>query len=156
MATKQRPTKKTRPAKKASKKRPRKAPAEQTTTKRQSKESARAGRPTKPAKSRTKRAASKSGSVSVSAPPPVSAPASIKAPAPVKVPAPSPVVPSEGAGRREAASSRPPSYLESVPRDHAELVSGLFRVVRGAAKDIKTLVTQAIAMSNQKNDRSRR
>jgi len=42
--------------------------------------------------------------------------------------------------------------LEGVPHDHAELVSGLLQVVRGAAKDLKTLVTQAIAMSNQKND----
>jgi hypothetical protein len=39
-----------------------------------------------------------------------------------------------------------------VPQDHAELVSGLLQVVRGAAKDLKTLVTQAIAMSNQKHD----
>ncbi|HET6414852.1 MAG TPA: hypothetical protein VFG22_01055 [Polyangiales bacterium] len=50
-------------------------------------------------------------------------------------------------------TERPPSYLEGVPRDHAELVSGLLQVVRGAAKDLKTLITQAIAMSNQKNDR---
>jgi hypothetical protein len=47
---------------------------------------------------------------------------------------------------------REASYLEGVPQDHAELVSGLLQVVRGAAKDLKTLVTQAIAMSNQKND----
>jgi hypothetical protein len=46
---------------------------------------------------------------------------------------------------------RPASYLEGVPRDHAELVSGLLQVVRGAAKDLKTLVTQAVAMSNQKS-----
>jgi hypothetical protein len=39
-----------------------------------------------------------------------------------------------------------------VPQDHAELVSGLFQVFRGAAKDLKTLVTQAIAISNHKND----
>ncbi|MGB9339837.1 MAG: hypothetical protein WCB63_11390, partial [Polyangiales bacterium] len=50
-------------------------------------------------------------------------------------------------------SSRPPSYLEGVPQDPAELVSGLFQVVRGAAKDLKTLVTQAIAISNHKDDR---
>jgi hypothetical protein len=45
--------------------------------------------------------------------------------------------------------SRPASYLETVPRDHAELLSALLQVVRGAAKDIKTLITQAIAMSHQ-------
>jgi|GEM_PF-2514378 len=58
--------------------------------------------------------------------------------------------------RAEAPSSKPPSYLQSVPQDHAELVSGLFQVARGVAKDLKTLVTQAIAMSNRKNDRSDR
>jgi hypothetical protein len=52
-----------------------------------------------------------------------------------------------------SATERVASYLEEgVPHDHAELVSGLFQVVRGAAKDLKTLITQAIAMSNQKND----
>ncbi|MGB8222143.1 MAG: hypothetical protein WCF10_06125, partial [Polyangiales bacterium] len=86
--------------------------------------------------------------------------ASAPAPAPVRArvsdPAPPPAPSSKGPAPRQATSSRPPSYLESVPQDHAELVSGLFRVVRGAAKDLKTLVTQAIAMSNQKNDRPRR
>ena len=62
-------------------------------------------------------------------------------PLPSSAPSPEPVI------------ERPPSYLEGVPRDHAELVSGLLQVVRGAAKDLKTLITQAIAMSNQKNDR---
>jgi hypothetical protein len=49
-------------------------------------------------------------------------------------------------------SSRPPSYLEGVPRDHSELVSALLQVLRGAAKDIKTLVTQAVEMSHQRDD----
>ena len=68
---------------------------------------------------------------------------------PVPVPVSAPVPP-----RREEASLPPreASYLEGVPHDHAELVSGLLQVVRGAAKDLKTLVTQAIAMSNQRND----
>ena len=61
-------------------------------------------------------------------------PAAVPAPAAVSAPVP-----------------RPASYLEGVPRDHAELVSGLLKVVRGAAKDLKTLVTQAVAMSNQKS-----
>jgi len=63
----------------------------------------------------------------------------VSAPVPVSAPAP-------------VSASPPPSYLEGVPQDHAELVSGLLQVVRGAAKDLKTLVTQAIAMSNQKDD----
>jgi hypothetical protein len=33
-----------------------------------------------------------------------------------------------------------------------ELVSGLLQVVRGAAKDLKTLVIQAIAISHQNDD----
>jgi len=60
--------------------------------------------------------------------------------------------PGSGQVSAKAPSSRPPSYLEAVPQDHAELVSGLFQVIRGAAKDLKTLVTQAIAISNHKND----
>jgi hypothetical protein len=74
-------------------------------------------------------------SASVSAPASVPASASVSAPEPARAP-----------------SSRPPSYLEGVPQDSAELVSGLFQVFRGAAKDLKTLVTQAIAISNHKND----
>jgi len=150
MATKQPPTKKTRPAKKASKKRPRKASAKPATKKRQSKAPAKSSQPTMPAKPSTKRAAGKSPSA------PVSTPAPVPVPAPVSVQVPLPAPSSKGPGPRQATSSRPPSYLESVPQDHAELVSGLFRVVRGAAKDLKTLVTQAIAMSNQKNDHPRR
>ena len=45
------------------------------------------------------------------------------------------------------------SYLESIPQDRAELVAGLFQVARGAAKDLRTLFTQAIAISHQKTDR---
>jgi hypothetical protein len=74
---------------------------------------------------------------------PASVPASASVSAPVSAPEPAPA---------RAPSSRPPSYLEGVPQDSAELVSGLFQVFRGAAKDLKTLVTQAIAISNHKND----
>ena len=54
-----------------------------------------------------------------------------------------------------SASAPPPpaSYLESVPKDRAELVAGLFQVARGAAKDLRTLFMQALAMSHQKTDR---
>ncbi|HSN82797.1 MAG TPA: hypothetical protein VLS88_09490 [Polyangiales bacterium] len=48
------------------------------------------------------------------------------------------------------------TYLEGVPRDHADLVAGLFQVVRGAAKDLRALVSHAIAMSQQKDNHSDR
>jgi hypothetical protein len=57
---------------------------------------------------------------------------------------------------RPVSAPPPPraaSYLESVPQDGADLVAGLFQVARGAAKDLRTLFTQALAMSHQKNDR---
>ena len=70
-------------------------------------------------------------------------------PAPVSAPV-SPVVP-------PPPSSVPPppraaSYLESVPQDRTELVAGLFQVARGAAKDLRTLFTQALTMSHKKTD----
>ena len=80
---------------------------------------------------------------------PVPVPVAVPVPAPAPVSAPAP----EYAQAPERGAPAPvASYLEGVPHDHAELVSGLFKVVRGAAKDLKTLVTQAIAMRNQKND----
>jgi hypothetical protein len=124
---------------KATKKRASKAPAKKRTTRAPAKSS----RPTKPAKPRAKRAAAAAAAAAVpaSVPVPVPVPASVSAPAFGSAPPP-----------EAGASSRPASYLEGVPHDHAELVSGLFQVVRGAAKDLKTLVTQAIAISSQKND----
>ncbi len=110
-------------------KRPSKAPTKKATKKRQP-------RPTLPAKPRAKRMA-----------------AATSKPAPASAPAPTPASSSDSA---RAPSSRPPSYLESTPSNHAELVSGLFQVVRGAAKDLKTLVSQAISMSQDKRNRSDR
>ena len=52
-----------------------------------------------------------------------------------------------------ADPTRVASYLESVPQDRTELVAGLFQVARGAAKDLRTLFTQALAISHQRNDR---
>jgi hypothetical protein len=70
-------------------------------------------------------------------------------PVPVAAPAPA-ALPQEDARASSGESpSRPTSYLGSVPRDHAELLSAFLQVVRAAAKDIKTLLTQAIAMSHQ-------
>jgi hypothetical protein len=131
MASKRTPKKTTKkkrtskaPAKKAAKKRTSKAPAKKAAKKRATKRPAKSSRPTKPAKPRAKRAAA-------------AAAAAVPVPAAASV----------------SATERVASYLEEgVPHDHAELVSGLFQVVRGAAKDLKTLITQAIAMSNQKND----
>jgi hypothetical protein len=125
---------------KATKKRASKAPAKKRASKasvkkRTTRAPAKSSRPTKPAKPRAKRAAAAAAAAAVPASAPVSAPAFGSAPPP-----------------EAGASSRPASYLEGVPHDHAELVSGLFQVVRGAAKDLKTLVTQAIAISSQKND----
>ena len=132
-----------RPRKEAAKKRASKAPRKASAT-RAPRAKGTASRATVPAKPRAKK---KAASVSE----PVSAPASASASAPVSAPAsasaPTSVSPSE-----KAPSSRPPSYLEGVPQDPAELVSGLFQVFRGAAKDLKTLVAQAIAISNHKND----
>jgi hypothetical protein len=160
MATKRTPTKKTRPAKKATKKRTSKAPPKKRVSqgpakkrtskppakKRTTKAPAKSSRPTKPAKRRARKAAPASV--------PVPAPAPVPAPVPASVPVPVPPR-KDDASRppRGEAPARPASYLEGTPQDHAELVSGLFQVVRGAAKDLKTLVTQAIAMSTQKNDR---
>lgn len=150
MGTKRTPTSKTGSAKKATKKRTSKAPAKKAAKKRASKAPAKkaakkrtkvppkSSRPTKPARPRAKKAAAKP------APGPVSAP--VSAAVPVSAPEPAPA-------SRSTSSSRPPSYLEGLPKDHAELVSGLLQVVRGAAKDLKTLVTQAVAISHHKNDR---
>jgi len=52
-------------------------------------------------------------------------------------------------------SSTPSSYLEGVPEDHAALVAGLFQVFRGVAKDLRTLFTQALAISQKSNRRDR-
>jgi len=144
MATKQTPTTKTRPAKKATKKRPRKASAKK---KRTTQAPATSTRPTTPAKPGAKRAA---GTTEIARE--VEASRAPRSEVPVPVASPIGQEPAPG----QAPSSRTPSYLESIPQDHAELVSGLFRVARGAAKDLKTLVTQAIAMSNRKHDRSER
>lgn len=101
-----------------------------------------------------------------------SAPESVPAASPAPVPAAPPVPvasrPPEQRPRPESREQDRPrpapsgsrsvrrSYLEGVPRDHADLVAGLIQVVRGAAKDLRTLVTQAISMSHNKDDRSGR
>jgi hypothetical protein len=43
-----------------------------------------------------------------------------------------------------------------VPRDHAEVLAGFLRVVKAAAGDIRKLILQAIALSNQRRDRFER
>ena len=145
-ATKKRASK--APAKKATKKRASEAPAKKRASKTPAKKAAtkRNPRPTVPAKPRAKKKAKAA---------PASAPAAASAPVPVPVAAPAPA-PSRPPRTERAASSHPPSYLEDLPHNPSELVAGLFQVVRGAAKDLKTLVAQAIAMSQDKDDRRKR
>jgi hypothetical protein len=159
MANKRTPAKKARPQK-AAKKRVSKATAKKVTKKRPgkatvkeraSKAPAKSSRPTKPAKPRAKKEAAVS--VPVSTPPSRTGQAVSEAPF-HRVPVPVPFRKDEASlPPRGETPSGPPSYLQGLPRDHAELVSGFLQVVRGAAKDLKTLVTQAVAMSNQKNGR---
>lgn len=113
--------------------------------KRSDKTPAKRSRPTLPARPRAKRA---EAAEPIESAPGESAPGAI----PVPVPVPAPTAPRQedtAAASAGEPPSRPASYLESVPRDHAELLSAFLQVVRGAAKDIKTLITQAIAMSHQ-------
>jgi hypothetical protein len=133
------------PAKKTAKKRASKAPGKKRGS---TLAPASATRPTTPARPRAKKAAA-----------PVSAPPREEgAPHPSRGSGVSPVVTeSRYAVPPRPESSVPPprvaSYLESVPKDRAELVAGLFQVARGAAKDLRTLFTQALSMSHQKSDR---
>jgi len=61
---------------------------------------------------------------------------------------------STASGSARETTGRPrDSYLEGAPRDHAEVLAGFLRVVKTAAGDIRTLIRQAIALSNQKRDR---
>jgi hypothetical protein len=119
-------------------------------------------------------AGTKEPSHSPQVPAPPSAPE--PSPTPAATPMPIPSTPPVSASSREPRSIGEPesraqsasrsasgggraarrSYLEGEPRDHADLVAGLIQVVRGAAKDLRTLVTQAISMSHQKGDRSDR
>lgn len=114
-----------------------------------------AGRKAKPARKRPSKAPRKSGTkrttrlaevraIPISgavAPPPASIPdvASVSA---------------EGPGRRSGSHARHrESYLDDVPRDHAEVLAGFLRVVKTAARDLRKLILQAIALSNQRRDR---
>jgi hypothetical protein len=80
---------------------------------------------------------------------PASAPAR-----PVVVPTPD-LPPASPPSEPPSSASAPPTYLESVPEDHAALVAGLFQVFRGVAKDLRTLFTQALALSHKNNRRGR-
>lgn len=163
MATKRTRKKTARPAKKPATKRTSEAPEtkrsseapvakpakKRASTTPAAKRATRSRRETVPARPRAKKAASPAASASESRPTPVPVPRPSSAPPPP---------PREAAPRssRGEAGPRAASYLDGVPQDHAELVSGLLRVFWGVAKDIKTLVTQAIALSHQKNDRPHR
>jgi len=111
----------------------------------------RANRPTQPARPRAKKAAAKQVPMSVPAPAPAPKPISVAAP--VAVQPPTPVVQSAPApAPATPPPPKPATYLDSLPQDPAALVAGLFQVVRGAAKDLRTLFAQALAIG-QKNDR---
>jgi hypothetical protein len=43
-----------------------------------------------------------------------------------------------------------------VPQEPAELLAGLFQVARGAAKDLRTLLVQAMAISHHRGDHRNR
>ena len=168
MATKRTPTKKTRPAKKAPRKQATERPARAPTKKRArkaprkdaAKRSARGqGSAKKVAPKRANQAPAKKAPRKKAAKRPARAQEPAKKPARVPVPVSAPAPPrKDDATRlpRVGAFPHGASYLEGVPHDNAELVSGLLQVVRGAAKDLKTLVTQAIDMRTHKNDRSNR
>ena len=159
-------------AKKRASKAPRKAtassrgkPAKKTTAKAAAKKRAsstpkkrratlaptKATRPTKPARPRAKKASAASAPApsrkeEAASSPRESGVRPLEAAAPVSprvTPRPEPPPPPE----------RVASYLESVPQDRTELVAGLFQVARGAAKDLRTLFTQALTISHQRRDR---
>jgi hypothetical protein len=163
MATKRTRKKTARPAKKPAEKRSSEAPGtkrsseapgakpakKRASTAPAAKRATRSRRQTVPARPRAKKAVSAAASASESRPTPVPVPRPSSAP---------PSAPRETAPRpsRGEAGLGAASYLDGVPQDHAELVSGLLRVFWGVAKDIKTLVIQAIALTHHKNDRPHR
>ncbi len=58
--------------------------------------------------------------------------------------------PPEGPSRQRSSRD---SYLEDVPRDHAEVLAGFLKVVKAAAGDIRKLIAQAIVLSGNKRNR---
>lgn len=163
------PPKRTTKARKASaSKRPSKAPSK-APSKRPAKAAATNGSPTngaarkaKPARKRPSKAPSKSGVKRTTRPAKVGAVAksgqTVPRPAPipdvvtVTAPVPEDWTARTSAGSASHARSRD-SYLDDTPRDHAELLAGFLRVVKTAAGDIRKLILQAIALSNQRRDR---
>jgi hypothetical protein len=143
--------------KQAAKKRAKKAPAKKRASKAPAKKRAGQGSTKKrarktPAKKRTTKATAKARTSKApaeqrwSSPVPAKPESTYAAPGAVSpvVPPPQPAPP--------PPPSRVASYLESVPQDRAELVSGLLQVARGTAKDLRTLFTQALALSHKKTD----
>jgi hypothetical protein len=147
-----------RASKASAKKRASKAPAKKQGSKAPAKKRrsnlapATANRPTKPASPRAKKASHENETM------PARRDFGLKSAAPESLrPAPaavSPVVPPHR--EPEPPPPRVASYLDSVPQDRGELFSGLFQVARGAAKDLRTLFTQALAISHKKTDRDDR
>ena len=177
--TTKRTTTKTRAArktpKKRSSKRPSKAPPKRTAKSRKSGASKRpskspakaskaatngaptngAGRKEKPARKRSSKAPRKSGTKRTTRRAKIGAVPSSGAAAPRPAPLPD-VATGSGhePGRRSGSQARHrQSYLDEVPRDHAEVLAGFLRVVKTAAGDLRKLILQAIALSNQRRDR---
>lgn len=113
-----------------------------------------AGRKAKPTRKRPSKAPRKSGTKRTTRSSKIGAIPSSGAVAPR--PAPTPDVVPGTAHRPGSPGSRPrhpESYLDDMPRDHAEVLAGFLRVVKTAAGDLRKLILQAIALSNQRRDR---
>lgn len=70
-------------------------------------------------------------------------------------PAAAPPVAPPSAAPGATTAPKPASYLDSLPEDPAALVGGLFQVVRGAAKDLRTLFAQALTIGQKRDRRDR-
>jgi len=168
------PPKRTIKARKASaSKRPSKSPAKVAQAATNGAPTNGAGQRAKPVRKRPSKAPAKSGAKRTTRPAKVGAmpkagavaprPASVPRVVTVTAPVPEAAVTSGMTSSAQSASSpgRPSvsnprfreSYLDEAPRDHAEVLAGFLRVVKTAAGDIRKLILQAIALSNQKRDR---
>lgn len=173
--TKKRPSKRPSkaPPKRAAKarktsasKRPSKSPAKTAKAATNGSPSNGAAQRAKPARKRSSKAPPKSGAKRTTRPAKVGAVAKSGQVAPPPAPMPDVVtVTAPVPEARTAQSASSPglpsgshtrsrqSYLDEAPRDHAEVLAGFLRVVKTAAGDIRKLILQAIALSNQKRDR---
>ena len=160
-ATKKRPSKARKTTKTTAEKAPKKTAEAKPTSSAPRKRRATlspgpANRPTQPARPRAKKGAvveAEGHSAPLASAD--SMPSEPRRPVPAPVMSPTPSVSPPTPSSAEPASAPPPrpaSYLDSLPQDPAALVAGVFQVVRGAAKDLRTLFAQALTIG-QKSDR---